>query len=57
MNALARDEDPHSVWCLVDVPHYARLSRLNLGRARVVSLRGLMLSFFFKICDVCIRTY
>ena len=28
VNALARDQVLHSVWCLLDEPHLARLSRL-----------------------------
>ena len=32
--AMARDEVHHSVWCLLDVPHLVRLSRLCRGRPR-----------------------
>ena len=54
VNALlvARDEVHHSVWCLFDVPHYARLSRLCRGRTRPCSrrlpARGAVFAFFGK---------
>ena len=38
-NALARDEVHHSVWCLLNVPHHARLSRLCRRRPRPCSRR------------------
>ena len=37
--AMARDEVHHSVWCLLDVPHLARPSRLCRGRPRPCSRR------------------
>ena len=53
MNALARDEVHHSVWCLLDVPHLARLSRLYRGRPRPCSRRlpaaGVIFVFLVEI--------
>ena len=60
-SALARDEVHHSVWCLLDVPHLARLSRLCRGRPRPCSCRfparGAVLVFLVKIHQRSIRTY
>ena len=41
---LARDEVHNSVWCFLDVPHLARLSRLSRGRPRPCS----------RIISVCV---
>ena len=39
VNDLARNEVHHSLWCLLDVPRHARLSRLCRGRPRPCSRR------------------
>ena len=55
----ARDEVHHSVWCLLDVPHHARLSRLCPGATPAVlassrPCEGCCFRFFVKISHVCI---
>ena len=37
IHTLSRDEVHHSVWCWLDVPHLARVSRLCRGRPRPCS--------------------
>ena len=53
LKALARDEVHHSVWCLLDVPHLARLSRLCRDWPRPCSRRlaagGALFFFLVKI--------
>ena len=64
VNPLARDEVHHSVWCLLDVPYLARLSRPCQGRPQPCLRRllatAVVFFFFSKLLFrslVSIRTY
>ena len=58
VNALSLDGVHLSVWCLLDVPHIVRLSRLCQGRPRPCS-RPLPAAVFVlvKIPNVSTRTH
>ena len=59
LNTLGRDDVHHLVLCLLVARHPARLSRLcgGLSRARVVSQRRLLFSFFVKVSQSLNRRY
>ena len=61
VNALARDEVHHSVRCLLDVPHLARLSRLCRGRprpcSRLLPAGVAPFVFFGQNIELYVRTY